>query len=518
LLEGLALSFVLTLAGYLRFANLAGNPGWYSDEGTIANIAQNMAEGRSQYLALRGPTLIAARLPLMPWLLSRLIDDPGEAVPTLRTLTAALGVVSTLLLYILVRSSLGRPARWLALLAALGLCIYPLAVFYNRIGFSYNLLTPMLLLCAGGLWQYLERDRPLSLAAAALAVGLGAITDLMMVSLAAPLALAALVRRPRDLAWALPLTALPFGLYTVAMLLRDAPALLFDVSFILSRLAAVPWWAQLPLVTLNLGTLALTDPWWIPAVIGLLLLKPPRWRLLMLSLLFLPLLILGRSSGLAGLRRYSISPLFPLVALGVANLLMLGLPWLLRLSQQAFQEALAPVRWLGGSPAREWARRRLIALGSAGAVFLVALAPPLVQAIDLSNQVRGGFRPENDWAYVPAGQAAAAAARVNQAADPSDLILASPSVAWALTGQATDFQQALAYAGQPSLDYPTDVPRERFAFEAGFDQADFVVVDRVWLEWGAVHIEGVADMLEALSSWRPMAQYGEVTVYGRSQP
>jgi hypothetical protein len=99
------------------------------------------------------------------------------------------------------------------------------------------------------------------------------------------------------------------------------------VQFTLGRLSAILV-GPVPLLTLNLGTLALTDPWWIPAVIGLLLLRPPRWRLLSLALLFLPLLVLGRSSGLAGLRRYSISPLFPLVALGMANLIALGLPWM----------------------------------------------------------------------------------------------------------------------------------------------------------------------------------------------
>src|SRR4030067_2434698 len=68
--EALALLLVLAAAGYLRFTHLAENPGWYSDEGTIDDIAQNMAEGKVQYLALGRSTLLAARLPLMPWLLS----------------------------------------------------------------------------------------------------------------------------------------------------------------------------------------------------------------------------------------------------------------------------------------------------------------------------------------------------------------------------------------------------------------------------------------------------------------
>jgi len=308
------------------------------------------------------------------------------------------------------------------------------------------------------------------------------------------------------------------GAYAVAMLLRDAPAFLFDVQFTLGRLTVVPWWAQLPLLTLNLGALALSDPWWIPAVIGLLLLRPPRWRLLMLALLCLPLLVLGRSSGLAGLRRYSISPLFPLVALGMSNLLALGLPWILRFAQVTLQEALARVRWLSGSPRSDWLRRRLVALGSAGTVFLLGLTPLLISTVDLVNRVQRGFHPENDWAYVPARDGAAAAALVNQRSAPTDLVLASPAVAWMLDAQAADFQQALAFDGRPSVDFPPDIPRERFVFDAGFDRAAYVIVDRIWLEWGALHIEGVADMLEQLGSWHRIGQQGDLEIYGREGP
>ena len=516
--EALGLLLVLAAAGYLRFTQLAENPGWYSDEGTIADIAQNMAEGKVQYLALGRSTLLAARLPLMPGLLSLLLSNSQNTLLTLRGMTASLGVLSTLLLYLLVRTSLGTAARATALLAGLLHAVYPFAVFYNRIGFSYNLLTPLLLIAAGGFWFYLDRGRRVGLAVAALAIGLGAVTDLMMISLTAPFVLVALVRRGRDVLWGVPLLALPFGAYAVAMLLRDAPAFLFDVQFTLGRLTVVPWWAQLPLLTLNLGALALSDPWWIPAVIGLLLLRPPRWRLLMLALLCLPLLVLGRSSGLAGLRRYSISPLFPLVALGMSNLLALGLPWILRFAQVTLQEALARVRWLSGSPRSDWLRRRLVALGSAGTVFLLGLTPLLISTVDLVNRVQRGFHPENDWAYVPARDGAAAAALVNQRSAPTDLVLASPAVAWMLDAQAADFQQALAFDGRPSVDFPPDIPRERFVFDAGFDRAAYVIVDRIWLEWGALHIEGVADMLEQLGSWHRIGQQGDLEIYGREGP
>src|SRR4030042_4262579 len=85
----LALFLVLAAAAYLRFDQLAENPGWYSDEGTIADIAQNMAEGKLQYLALGRSTLLAARLPMMPWLLSLVLSGSPKTPFTARSLPPA---------------------------------------------------------------------------------------------------------------------------------------------------------------------------------------------------------------------------------------------------------------------------------------------------------------------------------------------------------------------------------------------------------------------------------------------
>jgi hypothetical protein len=52
------------------------------------------------------------------------------------------------------------------------------------------------------------------------------------------------------------------------------------------------------------------------------------------------------------------------------------------------------------------------------------------------------------------------------------------------------------------------IPRDEFVFEAGFDRAAYVIVDRIWLG-GAVHIEGLADMLEQLGRWHPIGQQGD---------
>ena len=233
-LEVVALCLILALAAYLRLANIADNPGWYTDEGTHLDIAQNLLRGRVQYLAINQSTLMFAKLPLFELLLTGLLGTVGQAIEpmadicTLRALTGVLGVVSVGLLYWVVRRTQQGRDPALALLAALMLAIYPQAVVYNRFGFSYNLLAPLVLLAGLGCWEYLASVRRRWLVLAALTIGLGGASDLWMFALVAPLALVVLKRNWRDLLWSLPLVLLPFGLYA-AVMLATAPQAFFSI-------------------------------------------------------------------------------------------------------------------------------------------------------------------------------------------------------------------------------------------------------------------------------------------------
>jgi len=201
----------------------------------------------------------------------------------LRALTGSLGVVSVGLLHWATRRAARDPA--LALLAALMLAIYPRAVLYSRFGFSYNLLTPLVLLAYLGLYEYLNTARRGWLALAALSIGVGAISDLLTWTFLAPLAVVISARRQRDLLWALPLSALPFiGLYATPMLVSAPQAFLFDSRFILSRLSAASLPQQFATLADNYATLLSQDGWITCGLIGLFLIQPflcssnsPRW-------------------------------------------------------------------------------------------------------------------------------------------------------------------------------------------------------------------------------------------------
>ena len=509
--ESIALVFVLAVAGTLRFTNLETNPGWYSDEGTLADITRHLTEGKVRYLAINRSTLLAARLPLAPLLASALTPPGASPLQTLRLLAATSGVLTTGLLFVLSRRVTG--SLGLGLLSGGLLAIYPPAVFYSRIGFSYNLLAPLVVLALGGMWFYLDRRSRAGLALAALAIGIGSLIDLIMIALAGPLVVVTLVTRRRDLAWGIPVFLAPGLLYAAWMLMRVPDAFRFDLEFIATRLTAIPWWAQLPLVVYNFGTLILSDPWWAPALIGLLLARPRSWRLLQLTMFLLPLILLGRTSGLAGLRLYSISPLFPFIGLGIANLLWIGVPWLLGVGSEAIQHQLGRIHWCSAAGAGAWVNKRLTALGAAGLMFLVVISPIIVSTFELVTRVRTDFKPENEWAYLPVEQARGAAAFVNRSMGTEEFVVASPALAWALEPPTADFQQSLAYRGEPTVDYPADVPLDRFEFEADYARAGMAVVDPIWREWGAVHLGGVREMLQQIESWPVVWEEGEIRVH-----
>jgi hypothetical protein len=94
-----------------------------------------------------------------------------------------------------------------------------------------------------------------------------------------------------------------------------------------------------------------------------------------------------------------------------------------------------------------------------------------------------------------------------------EFVVASPALAWALKPQTADFQQSLAYRGEPTADYPSDVPLDRFEFEADYSRAGMAVVDPIWREWGAVHLGGVREMLQQIEAWPVVWEEGDIQVH-----
>jgi 4-amino-4-deoxy-L-arabinose transferase-like glycosyltransferase len=484
----------LLLAAYLRLANVAANPGWYTDEGTHLDIARHLLRGEVQYLAVNQSWLLFSRLPLFEWLLSGAALLGGVSMLTLRTLTGALGVITVAVLYLAVRRS--TRDVWLALLAALLLAIYPPAVLYSRFGFSYNLLAPLVVMALWGLVEYSGARSKRWLAASALSIGLGAISDLWMLVMLAPFALIVLMRNWRNALWSVPLALLPLVLYAGIMLLVAPQALVFDLRFVLLRVSQLTFEQQAATLWQNITTLTAQDAWLIVGTIGLALLQPARLRWSALAFLVIPFVLLGRTTALFSLTFYYLIPLLPLVALGVASVIRWGAVWLARWMNPAAGKAK--------SAKADWMERGVI-----GAVSVVLL----ISAAGLVQQVRDGFRTDIDGFLLDPIAAREAAAFVNQRVSADEVIIAAPTLAWALNAQVADAQMPSAYRGVATPHLPGDVPADRWAFDPSTERARYIIVDNLWRNWAVVNVPGLPAMLQEIEAWPLAWRRGEIAIY-----
>lgn len=492
-LELLLLGLILALAAYLRLANVADTPGWYTDEGTHLAIARGLVEtnGRFQYLAINQSTLLFAKMPLFEWLLAGVVRWRGLDMASLRLLTGSLGVLSVGILYGVVR--LMQPNRWLALLSSLFLAIYPQAVIYSRFGFSYNLLPPLVLLQLFGLWRYTQsktgRDacftkRPFLLLAA-LVCGLGTLSDLIMIAFIAPIVVAVGYVNWRDGLWAMPLTLLPFGLYAAWMAATVPEAFWFDLDYTFSRVSGLSLFEQAWTLAQNYTVLLLGDMWMLVGFVGLFLLRPLPLRWLVLVMVGLPFVVMGRSQALFSLSYYYMIPLLPFVALSVGAFISHG--------------------WTQMNTDKRWWR---------GVVFGVLVVVPLgVSTWGLAGQVEGELQTAVSPFLLNPEDVRKTAVFLNQRLTSDDVVIASPGVAWLLEGKTADFQMAIVAEGGQVPHLPSNLPASRFRFDPRFENARYVVIDNLWRNWAVFHVPDLVEKLEWIEGETAVFQAGQIQVY-----
>lgn len=476
--EAVLFTAILIIAAYLRIVKVAGNPYWFSDEGTQLEIVRQLLHGRLQYLAVDQSVLLFSRLPLFTAVVAVVAEVGGVSMAVLRFLTGGLGVLSVALLVGLTRHLFGD--RFLALLAGFVLAVFPQAVLYSRFGFSYNLLVPLLLGLVWGLGRSLQTPAIRPLLIAALCLGFGLISDLLMVVFLPVFLVWVGWYRRRDLAWSLPLVLFPFALYTAMSLLTNPAAFLFDLNYVLFRLTP-PLAAQARLLVDNVLVL-LGGAWIALGVAGLFLCRPLSGRRL-IFLCLLPVLILARTTALFQLGAYYLIPFLPFFALGVAALIRYGFPLV-----------------------RQTVRYRPLAVIIAGLPLLLILASGL-------RQVHGRYQTDIDPFLLNPDNAQAAAAFVNQIIRPEDVVIASPGLAWLLHGQVADFQMAVLGDGRATPHLPADLPPDRLAFNPNYRLARIVIIDNLWHNWAQFNIPGVSALMADVASWPELFAAGDIHVY-----
>jgi 4-amino-4-deoxy-L-arabinose transferase-like glycosyltransferase len=512
-IEALAVLGILALAAFLRLARVGDNPGWFSDEGTAINIAQNLMQGKVQYLAINQSTLLEAKLPLFSLILAGLFKVWGAGIVTLRTFTGILGVLSVGLLYGVLRVMRKEGGEALALLSAFLLAIYPKAILYNRLGYSYNLVTPLILLTFGGLWQYLGTRKNGWLAFAALALGIAAAGDLVAVSVVPVFILIVSARSWRALLWSLPLIALPFAIYAAVMLVTAPQAFTFDLVFTLTRVGGVPLIAQFPMAAVNFAAVADFDGWFLPAIIGMFLIRSRRLKRLVLLFYLLTFVMVGGKVVLPGIGYYYISPFLPFIAIGIASLILYVTPRLVAFVRAGLTDLYRQWGWVPVKKPGVQLTSGVTTLLTMLALFMMVISPVLFTIYQMTRQVYEGFDTAIAPLLIDPGGARQVADFVNQSVQPTDLVIASPAIAWMFHANVTDFQQVVAAKGIATIHFPDNIPPDRFAFPVDEKGARYVVFDRIWYNWAALNMPAVKELMDEIEQWPAVLKIGEYTVY-----
>ncbi|HPH95609.1 MAG TPA: glycosyltransferase family 39 protein [Anaerolineaceae bacterium] len=490
------LAAVLLLAAFLRFANLRTSPGWFTDEGDFIVLGQHLLEGRWQIFAIQDAPLLIQRPPLFLYLLTFAFRLLGPDIWTLRALCAACGLVSVALLYAAAVSSLG-PAK--ALAAAALLAIFPWAAANSRLGFTYNLSAPLVLLALLGSLKLSQPSGKTWLVVSCLAAGASLATDFLGITAVLALSLILLIEKPR---WFLPGLGLMLTLpcLLLAPILLSNPAQAWsDLHFIQAYKASAPPFIQAVNLIINSGEWVRRESWLVLGLAGLFMLPAGPLRrnsiLFFLSLL-LPVLAFYTP---AGYGLHYLIPIFPLAALGIACFFWRTLPAFAAWAAEIFP----------------WRRLTRLAAVLASLLACFPLLWMLLNDISLAVWNKDTFFTGSEFLYLaPPADYEAAANYVSAHAARSDLVIASPQIIWAVqTDRKSTWSISLTCDGADAGLVPEGLV-ERIAYPCQSQDARYIILDALAREFNANFLPGLRPLITQVEDeWQQVFSVGNVEVY-----
>lgn len=509
---------ILALFVLLHVYRLGATPGWDPQEGYNLDIAWNLSHGRLRLFALS--SAFAQHPPLFYLQLALSFHVFGYSIVAARAVAVMYAVLTCAALLAVGWRILGwGPALW----AAIVFTAAPIALANTRWGYSYAQLMFVGVLCLGAAWRWRETEDRRWLLAAALLAGLAAFSDYEGVAWVLFVALLPLASRR---GWRESLVALAAGacvpiIGLLACLVAAPNAFAADVGDTLGRAAGGNIVLQVVELLVNYYRFLSLDVWVLLGVVGLFLVRPARARTYLLGAAAMLALTVLKVREL-GTSFHTAVPLLPLLAMGAGVALDLALRslygwcigWMLPRAGAIEPAALRPP--YASAP-------RLAKLAATAVVFVVVVTPiGLALASDVAG-LGSTLATRQDAALGSPAGAAAVARYVTTHAQPGDLVLSSPEIAWMFDApdghaalRAGDLLQALAQQGQPAAFYATNLPRSRWAYDVSLASARYVVVDDLLRQLAQPgQVDALAPVLALVERWHSVYTNGQYTVYER---
>lgn len=502
---------LLFFSGYMRVINLEFNPGIYSDEGTQIEIAQNMMYGKTQYFSINQSILLIGRMPLFSFLLSIFFKLFGVGILQLRIFASFLGIFTIIVLYLILKSILGEGAGFIPIISVFLYSIYPSAIIYHRLGFSYNLLSIFVLLVFWGLWKYWKTENNYWIIFTSLCLGVGTLVDLSGFSFFLFAALVILIKNYRKFPLFLGFSLIPFVSYSLVMILLHREAFGFDFQFIFNRVNN-NFGKQTVFLLVNIYELINKDIWITFGLLGFFLSKNKRFGIYSFFFFLFSFIFSARHSPMTGLSYYYFIPFFSIIIIGVSFFFQFFYIKTSVLLEYFFQKTIRALNpW-----SKEFKRQHVVKLARYLSAFTISLflAPTLIFSLYKTlNELNGELNTSMTSFMVNYFDAKLASEYVNNQVKSEDLVVASPAVAWMIESNHVDFQISTSYNGYPSIHLPNNIPKNRFQFNSDYRIAKYIIIDNLWTDYAIHDNIHIRNMYEEIVNWPLVWSWKKIKVY-----